>query len=798
MKRCSRVRKYMAQLMVGVLLLGGMTTGSNPKSVEAMESTMPEQTIQATVAKTQNERKEVTIYGLDETFQEYISIEGDYAQSCTLPGEDYIVVSGTGVTIEGNVIKPKAVLEYGYIMPGGFWVWSTFEMPAYELQKTRMFINFGDTLIRSEDGEEVLVHTKNYAVEYSQKVMHDYLEANITDSMTEYEKAEMCCKFVASYEYGTLYTSYTGMIITGAGDCIASTNTLIYMLNYLGIPAMQRDAANDPGAGNGHVNVITKLDGVYYVLDAGLEEPAPRGYVMGDWAVPYMYYVNDAEKQTISISTYMNVDKGGEVVVPSEINGHIVTEIAEGAFSGDKYTKKMVLPDTITHIRDSAFINMEKLQEIQLPAYLESIGYNVFRNCNQLKKLEIPASVTYIDEGAFVYNSSIEQLIVDENNVVYSTQDGVLFNKDQTALLLYPNGKKCDVYDMPDTVTAIGTWAFLDNNSIKELKLSENLKEVSPEAFYICDGIETLEIPDSMTEIQDSAFSNFQARTIILPDTLKVIGEEAFREATFTKINLPEGLERIEKGAFVGIWPEANIHIPDSVTYIGDYAFSKSLMSPDGASGPFAPHQLIFFTGNQDIEMGENVFDQLGYQMLCVKEGNVAYNYAVEHEIPYYVVNENGKLDIEETGFWLNTKFMEYTGGKLEPTVLFNPVGATYFMMEGQDYEVEYANNVIPGTAKAIIKGIGEFEGTVELPFTVTNFNGKYTGEISTDELVAGGDVNLDGKTDLSDAQLALKAALKIITLKDDAIIEADVDGNKSVTLSDAQTILKIALKIIK
>ncbi len=804
-------KRTIAKVMAGVLVIAGLVIGQSGVEVTASEAAkMAAQetvanTVNATVqeasSKTQATRSEVTLYGLDSKYQEYLSIGDGYAQSCTVSGEDYIVVSGTAVLIEGNVVKPKPILEYGYIMPGGFWVWSTFEMPAYELQKTRTVINYGDTLIRSGDGtKEVLIHVKDYAIEYSQKVMHDYMKANITDDMTEYEKAEMCCKFVASYEYGTDYTSYAGMIITGAGDCIASTNTLLYMLDYLGIPALKRDGANDPGAGIGHVNVMTKLDGVYYVLDAGLDEPAPRGYVMGDWAVPYMYYVNDYEKQTISISTYMNVDKSGEVVVPSVIDGHTVTEIAEGAFSGDKFTKKMILSDTITQIRDSAFINMEVLQEIQLPAYLEGIGYNVFRNCNQLKRLEIPASVTYIDEGAFVYNSSIEELIVDENNAVYSTKDGVLFNKDQTELLLYPNGRKADVYDMPDTVTTIGTWAFLDNNSVKELKLSENLKVVSPEAFYICDGIETLEIPESMTEIQDSAFSNFQARTIILPDTLKVIGEEAFREATFTKINLPEGLERIEKGAFAGIWPEANIYIPDSVTYIGDYAFTNSLSNPGGASGAFAPHQLIFYTGNKDIELGENLFDTLNYQMLCVTEGNVIHKYAIEHDIPYYIVNENGKLNIEETGFWLNTKFMEYTGGKLEPTVLFNPVGATYFMLEGQDYEVEYKNNVIPGTATAIIKGINDFEGTVELTYTITNFDGKYDGTNSGNTTVrpaAGGDVNKDGKIDLSDAQLALKAALKIVTLDESATKEADVDGVEGIALSDAQIILKMALKII-
>ena len=59
------------------------------------------------------------------------------------------------------------------------------------------------------------------------------------------------------------------------------------------------------------------------------------------------------------------------------------------------------------------------------------------------------------------------------------------------------------------------------------------------------------------------------------------------------------------------------------------------------------------------------------------------------------------------------------------------------------------------------------------------------------------GDINFDGKTDLSDAQLSLKCALMIVEPTEQQIDAADIDGNGKIDLSDVQLILKAALGII-
>ena len=68
--------------------------------------------------------------------------------------------------------------------------------------------------------------------------------------------------------------------------------------------------------------------------------------------------------------------------------------------------------------------------------------------------------MTSIGEGAFSGCSSLTEISVAEDNTVYTSENGVLFDKAKTALLTYPAGKPKAEYVIPDSVTRIGTYAF--------------------------------------------------------------------------------------------------------------------------------------------------------------------------------------------------------------------------------------------------------------------------------------------------------------------------------------------------
>lgn len=77
-----------------------------------------------------------------------------------------------------------------------------------------------------------------------------------------------------------------------------------------------------------------------------------------------------------------------------------ITEIASGAFSGNRTIRSVVIPDTVMRIGDSAFENCISLVSVRLPATLKKIDYKTFNGCDSLKKITIPANVEQI-----VYNA---------------------------------------------------------------------------------------------------------------------------------------------------------------------------------------------------------------------------------------------------------------------------------------------------------------------------------------------------------------------------------------------------------
>lgn len=194
------------------------------------------------------------------------------------------------ITVKGNTGKPTftpdgsyseyalTVDENGNVTPklhDVYWVGhGTVQEYEYGTFKVKVTVD-GQTHY-----SEVTI--KNYTTYYAENVMKDYISKNITSSMTEYEKLEKICEFVCSYDYSASSSSYTGMILSGGGDCWASTNTIVYMCKQLGIYAHSRYAVNDAGAGSGHRNALVYADGKYYIAEAGFNEKAPRYHYIAE------------------------------------------------------------------------------------------------------------------------------------------------------------------------------------------------------------------------------------------------------------------------------------------------------------------------------------------------------------------------------------------------------------------------------------------------------------------------------------------------------------------------------------
>ena len=155
----------------------------------------------------------------------------------------------------------------------------------------------------------------------------------------------------------------------------------------------------------------------------------------------------DSAPSTFGSFTYKKVPDGvaitkctdlesTRITVPGEIDGQPVISIEEVAFYQLTQVREIDLPDTLKHLGSAAFYRCYALQTVTLPPSLETMGSNPFFRC-----------------------SSLQEIAVKPDSPFFSAKDGVLYNKDQTALLAYPEGK-ASPYSLPETVTTLGGDCF--------------------------------------------------------------------------------------------------------------------------------------------------------------------------------------------------------------------------------------------------------------------------------------------------------------------------------------------------
>ena len=160
-----------------------------------------------------------------------------------------------------------------------------------------------------------------------------------------------------------------------------------------------------------------------------------------------------------------------------------VTSIEEGTFSGCSSLTSINIPERVISIGDWAFSSCNSLTSINIPEGVTSIGYRTFNGCSGLESITIPERVTSIGISAFERCSSLQRINVDENNTDYINENGILFNKEKTEIICYPEGKK----------------------DIKNYNIPEGVISVSDSAFSGCSSLESITIPESVTSIEEDA-----------------------------------------------------------------------------------------------------------------------------------------------------------------------------------------------------------------------------------------------------------------------------------------------------
>lgn len=195
------------------------------------------------------------------------------------------------------------------------------------------------------------------------------------------------------------------------------------------------------------------------------------------------YDVTDLVANTVEITSGYG---DGALNIPATVTyagtEYKVTSIGVEAFYDCSFTS-VTIPDGVTIIKYSAFQNCSELTEVTFGNSITTIENTAFYYCLSLKQVTIPKSVTKIGGNVFGFCTALTQINVDAANTVYSSENGVLFNKDKTTLLRYPAAKPGTTYTVPKSVTCIGESAFGQCTALKELTLLENVSKIESYAF---------------------------------------------------------------------------------------------------------------------------------------------------------------------------------------------------------------------------------------------------------------------------------------------------------------------------
>jgi uncharacterized protein (TIGR02145 family) len=215
----------------------------------------------------------------------------------------------------------------------------------------------------------------------------------------------------------------------------------------------------------------------------------------------------------------------------STYSGHSVDRNGDEGYEQSNI-KSLVIGNSVTSIGADAFSRFDALTSVTIPSSVKSIGKNAFSQCY-----------------------SLTSITVDAANPAYSSQDGILFNKNKTTLIKYPNQRK-GVYIIPSSVTTIGDGAFdgsddwgNGNDNLTSITIPNSVTSIGARAFASCSGLKSVTIPSSVTSIEEYAFVGcYSLESVTIPSSVTSIGNGAFSDcyhllSVISKAVTPPALE---------------------------------------------------------------------------------------------------------------------------------------------------------------------------------------------------------------------------------------------------------------
>jgi hypothetical protein len=239
--------------------------------------------------------------------------------------------------------------------------------------------------------------------------------------------------------------------------------------------------------------------------------------------------------------------------------------IGKSAFKSSKSLKSVILPYAITQINEYMFNFCSSLTSITIPDNVSTIGDSAFEYCSSLTSIKIPGNVTSIGNKTFQSCTKLTEINVDSKNKNYFSLDGVLFDRLNAKLIIFPPAKTTVDYSIPDHITSIGEEGFSDCGNLKSVIIPDSVICIGKLAFTNLNQLTEIIVDiknKNYLSLDGVLFDRLNAQLIVFPPA-----------KTITDYSIPDNTISIAVHAFLKCIRLTNITIPNTITIIENAAF---------------------------------------------------------------------------------------------------------------------------------------------------------------------------------------------------------------------------------